>query len=58
MINTTKYASAVEISHRLGWTLAQTQEWARENGVRHPKYGWLIERGRAEELIAQRGSVA
>lgn len=54
MIDTANYASAVELSHRMGWTLAQTQEWARDNGTRHPKYGWLIERGRAEQLIRER----
>ena len=54
MIDTAKYASAVELAHRMGWTLEQTQKWARENGARHLRYGWLVERGRAEELIAGR----
>lgn len=54
MIDTSKFASAVEVAHRVGWTLEDTQKWAREHGVRHPQYGWLIERGAAEELVLGR----
>ena len=56
MIDKDKYAPAVEVAYRVGWTLSRTQEWARDNGIRHPQYGWLIERGKAEELIARGGS--
>jgi len=58
MTATTEYVSTLEIARRIGWTVPQTQEWATERGLCHPKYGWLVERGRAEELMAARGGDA
>lgn len=54
MINTDEYASAVELAHRMGWTLPRTQEWLQRNGIDHPCHGRLIERAKAEALIAGR----
>lgn len=54
MSETTSYVPAIEVSRRMGWTMAQVQDWAREHHVQHPRFGWLIERGRAEELVAAR----
>lgn len=56
MIDTSQYASAVEIPYREEWTLSQTRRWLQDNGIQYPQHGWIIGRSLAEELRAKLGS--
>lgn len=53
MIDTTKWASLLEYTVRLGKTVPEMKQWAKTRGIQHPDYGWLMDRVAAEELLAQ-----
>jgi hypothetical protein len=53
MIDTIKWASLLEYTTRLGKTVPEMKQWAKDQGIQHPQYSWMMDRAAAEELLAQ-----